>query len=119
LWEAAPAGGVRLVTVPEALEDHEPEPRPLRRASWGEDKDFSTWDSPPVADLAWAARRLELRLARAGRGGVRDGRGGGAARGGSSGPPRRATGPSSTAAARRAITPGSGRAITRRPSTKP
>jgi len=53
---------VRLVTVPEALEDHEPEPRPLRRASWGEDKDFSTWDSPPVADLAWAGRRLELRL---------------------------------------------------------
>ena len=36
--------------------------RPLRRASWGEDKDFSTWDSPPVADLAWATRRLELRL---------------------------------------------------------
>ena len=45
---------MRLVTVPEALTDHEPERRPLRRASWGEDKDFSTWDSPPVADLAWA-----------------------------------------------------------------
>jgi 1,4-alpha-glucan branching enzyme len=60
--DAAAAPGVRLVTVPEALEDHEPEPRPLRRASWGEDKDFSTWDSPPVADLAWAGRRLELRL---------------------------------------------------------
>ncbi len=64
-WTGAAAAGVRLVTVPEALEDHEPEPRPLRRASWGEDKDFSTWDSPPVADLAWAARRLELRLVRA------------------------------------------------------
>jgi len=59
--EGAAAAGVRLVTVPQALEDHEPERRPLRRASWGEDKDFSTWDSPPVADLAWAARRLELR----------------------------------------------------------
>ncbi|MFT3863524.1 MAG: DUF1957 domain-containing protein [Solirubrobacterales bacterium] len=69
--EGAAAAGVRLVTVPEALEDHEPERRPLRRASWGEDKDFSTWDSPPVADLAWATRRLELRLARAVRGGLR------------------------------------------------
>jgi 1,4-alpha-glucan branching enzyme len=72
--EGAAAAGVRLVTVPRVLEDHEPERRPLRRASWGEDKDFSTWDSPPVADLAWAARRLELRLAREVRGGVRDGR---------------------------------------------
>ncbi len=32
-------------------------------STWGEDKDFRTWDSPPVADLAWGARRLELRLA--------------------------------------------------------
>jgi 1,4-alpha-glucan branching enzyme len=62
---------VRLVTVPQALEDHEPERRPLRRASWGEDKDFSTWDSPPVADLAWATRRLELRLLREVRAGLR------------------------------------------------
>jgi len=69
--EGAAAAGVRLVTVPEALEGHEPERRPLRRASWGEDKDFSTWDSPPVADLAWGARRLELRLAREVRGGLR------------------------------------------------
>jgi 1,4-alpha-glucan branching enzyme len=72
--EGAEAAGVRLITVPQALEDHEPERRPLRRSSWGEDKDFSTWDSPPVADLAWATRRLELRLARAVRAGLRDGR---------------------------------------------
>jgi 1,4-alpha-glucan branching enzyme len=72
--EGAAAAGVRLVTVPKALEDHAPERRPLRRASWGEDKDFSTWDSPPVADLAWAGRRLELRLLREVRGGLRDGR---------------------------------------------
>ena len=65
---------MRLVTVPRALEDHEPERRPLRRSSWGEDKDFSTWDSPPVADLAWATRRLELRLARAVRAGLRGAR---------------------------------------------
>jgi 1,4-alpha-glucan branching enzyme len=68
--EEAAAAGVRLVTVPEALEDHEPERRPLRRASWGEDKDLSTWDSPPVADLAWATRRLELRLVEAVRAGL-------------------------------------------------
>jgi 1,4-alpha-glucan branching enzyme len=72
--EGAAAAGVRLLTVPQALEDHEPERRPLRRASWGEDKDFSTWDSPPVADLAWATRRLELRLLRAVRGGFRGAR---------------------------------------------
>jgi 1,4-alpha-glucan branching enzyme len=79
LWLAAvlagaEEAGVRLVTVPQALEDHEPERRPLRRSSWGEDKDLSTWDSPPVADLAWATRRLELRLVRAVRAGLRDGR---------------------------------------------
>ena len=39
------------------------EPRTLHRSSWGEHKDLSTWDSPDVADLAWGARRLELRLA--------------------------------------------------------
>ena len=72
--ERAEEAGVRLVTVPQALEDHEPERRPLRRSSWGEDKDLSTWDSPPVADLAWATRRLELRLVRAVRAGLRDGR---------------------------------------------
>jgi 1,4-alpha-glucan branching enzyme len=76
LWLAAvlagaEEAGVRLLTVPRALEDHDPEHRPLRRSSWGEDKDFSTWDSPPVADLAWATRRLELRLTRAVRAGLR------------------------------------------------
>jgi 1,4-alpha-glucan branching enzyme len=72
--EGAEEAGVRLVTVPQALEDHEPERRPLHRSSWGEEKDLSTWDSPPVADLAWATRRLELRLVRAVRSGLRDGR---------------------------------------------
>jgi len=58
----APERGVRLLTLPEALERHEPEDRPLRESTWGEGKDLRTWDSPEVADLAWAARRLELRL---------------------------------------------------------
>lgn len=68
--EGAEAAGVRLLTVPQALERHEPERRPLRASSWGEEKDLRTWDSPPVADLAWAARRLELRLLRALAGGL-------------------------------------------------
>ena len=36
----------------------------IHRSSWGEHKDLSTWDSPEVSDLAWGARRLELRLVR-------------------------------------------------------
>lgn len=61
----AAAAGVRLLTVPEALAEHPPVERPLAASTWGEDKDLSTWDSPAVADLAWGARRLELRLLRA------------------------------------------------------
>ncbi len=61
----AEAAGVRLLTVPQALAEHEPVARPLAASTWGEDKDLRTWDSPAVADLAWGARRLELRLLRA------------------------------------------------------
>jgi 1,4-alpha-glucan branching enzyme len=61
----AEGAGVRLLSVPEALAEHEPSEAPLAPSTWGEGKDLSTWDSPPVADLAWAARRLELRLLRA------------------------------------------------------
>jgi 1,4-alpha-glucan branching enzyme len=61
----AEAAGVRLLTVPEALAEHEPQGRPLAASTWGEGKGFGTWDSPAVADLAWGARRLELRLLRA------------------------------------------------------
>jgi 1,4-alpha-glucan branching enzyme len=67
----AEAAGVRMLTVPQALVEHEPVERELAASSWGEEKDFSTWDSPPVADLAWGARRLELRLLRALSGGLR------------------------------------------------
>ncbi|HEX4731874.1 MAG TPA: 1,4-alpha-glucan branching protein domain-containing protein [Solirubrobacterales bacterium] len=63
--EGAAAAGVRTVTVPRALAEHEPVERQLAASSWGEDKDFGTWGSPAVADLAWGARRLELRLLRA------------------------------------------------------
>jgi len=61
----ADAAGVRLLTVPEALAEHEPLQRPLHASTWGEEKDLRTWDSRPVEDLAWGARRLELRVARA------------------------------------------------------
>ena len=61
----AAAAGVRLLTVPEALAQHEAEERPLAAATWGEEKDLRTWDSPAVADLAGGARRLELRVLRA------------------------------------------------------
>jgi 1,4-alpha-glucan branching enzyme len=67
----AEAAGVRTVTVPQALAEHEPVDRELVPSSWGEDKDLRTWDSPAVADLAWGTRRLELRLLRALAGGVR------------------------------------------------
>ncbi len=102
--EGAAGAGVRLVTVPQALAEHEPERRPLAASSWGEGKDLRTWDSPPVADLAWGARRLELRLLRALAGGLRGAPRRRAPRASCS-PRRRATGPSSTGAARRATTP--------------
>jgi 1,4-alpha-glucan branching enzyme len=64
--EAVPAEaerrGIRLLTLSEALERHEPEERPLTESSWGEGKDLRTWGSPEVGDLAWPPRRLELRL---------------------------------------------------------
>jgi 1,4-alpha-glucan branching enzyme len=62
---AAPEHSLRLLTLPRALEEHEPEARPLRASSWGEGGDLRTWDSARVADLAWGARRGELRLLRA------------------------------------------------------
>jgi 1,4-alpha-glucan branching enzyme len=60
----APGHGIDLVTLGEARARHPAEERELAGSSWGEAKDLRTWDSPEVADLAWAARRLELRLLR-------------------------------------------------------
>jgi 1,4-alpha-glucan branching enzyme len=60
-----PEAGIEMVTASEAVARHAAESRPLRRTTWGEGKDLRTWDSPEVADLAWASRRLELRLLRA------------------------------------------------------
>jgi 1,4-alpha-glucan branching enzyme len=52
--------GVPLATLPSALERFEPVERPLAASSWGKPKDLTTWDSPQVADIAFAARRAEL-----------------------------------------------------------
>jgi 1,4-alpha-glucan branching enzyme len=58
----AAAAGLGLVTLPQGLDRHSAQKGALAPASWGDGKDLRTWDSPAVADLAWAARRLELRL---------------------------------------------------------
>lgn len=61
----AEARGVRLLNLDQAAEVHGESARreTLRASTWGDGKDFHTWDSPAVADMAWAARALELRVA--------------------------------------------------------
>ena len=59
--EQAPAAGLELVTASEGLERVPPAQRDLRRSTWGTGKDLSTWDSPRVAEIAFTARRAELR----------------------------------------------------------
>jgi len=68
--DEAEAQGVRLATVSEGIELVEPVARELTASTWGDGKDFTTWDAPPVAELAFAARSAELRTvaAVAGRG---------------------------------------------------
>jgi 1,4-alpha-glucan branching enzyme len=61
VFEEADAQGVRLVTVSEGIELVEPEARPLAPSTWGRGKDFTTWDAPGVAELAFDARAAELR----------------------------------------------------------
>ena len=63
--DEAESRGVRLLTLDQAAAEHRDFARevPLRASTWGEDKDFRTWDSPAVADLAWATRSLELSVA--------------------------------------------------------
>jgi 1,4-alpha-glucan branching enzyme len=61
VFEEAERQGVRLATVSEGIELVEPVARPLAPSTWGRGKDFTTWDAPPVAELAFAARAAELR----------------------------------------------------------
>jgi 1,4-alpha-glucan branching enzyme len=62
LVRGAAGQGVRLLTLSEALAEHEAQPRPAGESSWGEGKGLETWDSPGISDLTWGARRLELRM---------------------------------------------------------
>jgi len=57
----APARGLELVTVSEGIERIDPIERELAASSWGMGRDLTTWDSPQVAEMAFAARRAELR----------------------------------------------------------
>jgi 1,4-alpha-glucan branching enzyme len=67
--DEAPAQGLDLVTVSEGLDRTAAVDRPLAASTWGNRKDLSTWDSPGVAELAFAARRAELRTVAAAAGG--------------------------------------------------
>lgn len=59
--------GVNLVTLDQAGVIHSSNARDtgLAASTWGEDKDFHTWDSPAVADLLRASRNLEVTVAEA------------------------------------------------------
>ncbi len=59
--EEAAAAGLELTTVSGGLERTEPVERALHSSTWGIGKDLSTWDSPRVAELTFAARTAELR----------------------------------------------------------
>jgi 1,4-alpha-glucan branching enzyme len=58
----ADTAGVELLTVSDAVARSTPVRRELAASSWGTPKDLTTWDSPAVAELAFAQRRAELRL---------------------------------------------------------
>ncbi|HWH45149.1 MAG TPA: 1,4-alpha-glucan branching protein domain-containing protein [Thermoleophilaceae bacterium] len=57
----APAHGVDLVTLPEALDRFPAEPGGLLASTWGTPKDLTTWDAPRVAEICFEQRRAEIR----------------------------------------------------------
>ena len=59
--EEAAAIGLEMVTVGGGIERVQPVERELAPSTWGADKGFTTWDSPAVAEIAFEARRAELR----------------------------------------------------------
>jgi 1,4-alpha-glucan branching enzyme len=59
--DEAEAQGLELATVGDAVGRVEPVARELAASTWGTGKDLTTWDSPRVAELAFAARSAELR----------------------------------------------------------
>ncbi len=67
--EQAHRQDLRLTTLDDALERHEPLPAlpDPGVTSWGRGGDLRTWSGPAAADLAWAARSAELRALAVGR----------------------------------------------------
>ncbi len=61
--------GLELVRLDDALECHEPAPvqdeETRAPSTWGENGDLSTWSGPAVAEMAFATRAAELRVAAA------------------------------------------------------
>ena len=101
----AAGAGVRLLTAPQALAEHEPVERPLAASTWGRARTCERGTPPrsqtsPGVRGGWSCGCCE-RWARGCAGPQRCGRRG------SCSPPRPATGPSSTSASRRATTPSS------------
>lgn len=67
--DAAPAAGVELFAVDDALTTVAPgaaAPETLPATSWGTPRTLWTWSGPQVADLAFATRDAELRTVAAG-----------------------------------------------------
>lgn len=56
----APEAGVELRTVSDAVRSTPLVERELAESSWGTPKTLRTWDSPAVAEIAFAQRRAEL-----------------------------------------------------------
>ena len=68
--DQASSRGLDLVTLEEGVDRVGTVEREIRASSWGGGKDFSTWDAPAVAEIAFNARSAELRtVAAASRGG--------------------------------------------------
>jgi 1,4-alpha-glucan branching enzyme len=59
--EEAPAQGLELLTVSDALKRVPLVERGLAPSTWGRAKDLSTWDAPEVAEIVFAARAAELK----------------------------------------------------------
>ena len=57
--------GIELVTLGRASDLVEAREVELMPSTWGDGKDFRTWDSPAQADLILGSRRLELEVLRA------------------------------------------------------
>ena len=58
--EEAAAAGLELRTLSDAVATTEPVERELVASTWGSPKTMRTWDSPAVAEIAFAQRRGEL-----------------------------------------------------------